>query len=181
MDFNKGDVLFVLENEGSLSEHIANVEIGYDGQRFNHCAIYIGDSFVIEARKDGVVKTPVDDFMDRSDEDVMVGRVSIALGKKAANFAISKIGQPYNDTFMQNADGYYCTQLVTEAYKSANGGKELFALQKLVFPTDSKELVIWKDYYAKKGLELPVNDFGSNPGSLSKDKAFSGIYYVMYK
>ena len=180
MDFQLGDVLFILENDGSLSDMIANVEKGYDDEKFNHAGMYAGDDKVIEATKDGVVLTDLNDFIFRAVDDVLVARVSISMGKKAATYANKQVGKAYNDTFVPTEDKFYCTELIVKAYDWA-AQEKFFTEHKLTFPTSGEQFEFWKSYYEKRNMQIPFDALGTNPASLSKDKKFQNHYYVMFK
>ena len=42
---------------------------------FNHCALYVGDNFVVEALMGGVVKIPIEKYLDNNKYDYKVVRI----------------------------------------------------------------------------------------------------------
>ncbi|KJH51012.1 betaine-aldehyde dehydrogenase domain protein [Dictyocaulus viviparus] len=90
---------------------------------------------------------------------------------QAAAFAESKIGLPYNDIFSPNCinsggeASYYCSQLITEAYK----GKFEFPEHKLNFRTKGGKFIeFWQQYYEERRCKIPQGEEGSHPSSIRR-------------
>ena len=133
----EGDLLFC---DGSSSvEKIAN-QFGLDTSLFHkisgfsndHVAMYIGDNTFIESfpyywhssekKYYGVVKSNIDliDFWATNITYGFVKDASFEQKKQAVNWALEKLGQPYGYVggSIYFSDGYYCSELVSEAYES---------------------------------------------------------------
>jgi PKD repeat protein len=101
---------------------------------WTHCGIYIGDNQVVEALGfKGVVKNPLSDWSFPNKKCVTALRVETDPNtrKKAANFAISREGRPFDlwsIFYLQKQRGggallsevWYCSELVWAAYLSAS-------------------------------------------------------------
>ena len=85
----------------------------------------IGEWMVIEATFDGVVLTPLSDFLKRYDT-VAVLRVATTdtIRWNAVVFAYQQLGKPYDYAWYTKQvydDKYYCSELVWAAYIAAGG------------------------------------------------------------
>ena len=135
------------------------------------------DLAIIEAIGEGVVITSIDDFLSRSfdangDPKVLVGRIDQAnsqLIHQATTYAKTLIGKPYDDVFDINNDRYYCSELIYESFKHANGGAEIFELLPMTFvdPATEATFEIWVDYYKTLKQDIPEGAPGLNPGGIS--------------
>ncbi len=86
---------------------------------------YYGDWIVVEAKAEGVVLTPLSEFLERYDT-VAVLRVSTSDNVRydAVLFALEQVGKPYDFFWLSKqvyGDSYYCSELVWAAYKAAGG------------------------------------------------------------
>ncbi len=78
-----------------------------------------------------------------------------------------------DDTYVKqppSEDAYYCSELVVDAFKYANGGNEFFPEEPMSFIDMNTGEVheYWIRYYNKYlGMELPVGEPGSSPGHIS--------------
>lgn len=134
----KGDILFVKTYDfvGPIIQKFTNCD-------FNHCAIFIDENTVVEARPSGIKKTQWTDFMTRYKKHQIqyafsqVKEITPENIDKMVNFAISKIGRGYD--FLQVTTiglwilmGWYtkypiadvkwawsCSELVAEAIQQA--------------------------------------------------------------
>ena len=172
-----GDIVFQDLDCGPMCEAIEAVTEGANGRDYSHCAMIIqeGDSLkVIEAIGEGVVVTSLQDFVRRSSK-IQVARfkqVDNAFLQRAIRFAISLKGKPYDDVFLLNNDRYYCSELLYEAFKVANFGKEVFELSPMTFkePNTHEFYPVWVDYYSQLKCPIPEGKPGLNPGSISRSK-----------
>ena len=71
---------------------------------------------------------------------------------------------------------FYCSELVQKCYLDADG-HEIFPAIPMSFH-DKTGIVtpFWKDYYARRGLEVPEGEPGSNPGDLSRSRHLSILF-----
>lgn len=178
-DLQEGDILFQDLDCGDACDAIESVTDGYNGLDFSHCGIVAnvdGELKVVEAYG-AVQAVPIDTFLYRSKDKhgnpkVIVGRPKERdIAKKSAGASVGYIGKPYDKEFKLGDDKYYCSELVYESYKAANGGEEYFPLNKMTFKQkDSTDYMpFWVDYYNELGVPIPEGEPGINPGAISRD------------
>ena len=177
----EGDLLFQDLNCGELCEAIEAVTEGINGKDFSHCAmvVKINDTLkVVEAIGDHVQVNSLKHFFARSGDtatmqNITVGRVLeeyqplIAI---AALKAQEYVGQPYDDVFLMDNNRWYCSELLFEVFKKANGNKDFFALNPMTFkdPKTNAFFPAWIDYYQQLKQEIPEGKPGINPGLISR-------------
>lgn len=178
-----GDLLFQDLDCGELCDAIEAVTHGVNGKDFSHCAmvVQVGDTLVvIEAIGEQVQLTSINHFFKRTGdsskvENVTIGRLAEGhkhLIKEASLYALKQLGKPYDQVFKLNDGSYYCSELLYESYKMANGGKEVFKLHSMTFkdPNTDDFFPAWVKYYEKLSHEIPEGEPGLNPGSISRSK-----------
>lgn len=99
--------------------------------------------------------------------------VAIAYGLKQREI-------PYDRRYLTDEAALYCSELVVELFKAANGGVEFFEESPMSFrDTETVELhKYWVNYYGYFGMEVPKGEPGSNPGDISRDKRLH-VYNVV--
>lgn len=170
-----GDIVFQDLDCGPMCDAIEAVTEGVHGKDYSHCAMIIqeGDSLkVIEAIGEGVVVTSWRDFVGRSSK-IQAARLKTmddAGLQRAIRYAISLKGKLYDNTFLLNNDRYYCSELLYEAFKVANYGKEVFTLEPMTFkdPKTGSFYPVWVDYYSQLKCPIPEGKPGINPGVISR-------------
>ena len=171
----EGDILFQDLDCGPLCDAIEAVTVGAKGNKYSHCALAIrkNDSLkVIEAIGSAVQITSMSDFLKRSNK-VLAARLKTGdkeLISRAVKYLKSLLGKPYDDVFLLNNDQYYCSELLYEAFKAANYGKEFFELEPMTFkdPKTGDFYPVWVDYYHNLHCRIPEGKPGLNPGSISR-------------
>lgn len=182
-DYQTGDILFQDLDCGPLCDAIETVTPAWNGKHFSHAGIVYreGDAvFVIEAIGRDVHGTAIEDFLQRQRDEngnpkVVVGRLQQKyrkLNEAAVNFALAQNSVLYDDAFIYDNGKYYCTELLYDAYKTANGGKAFFKLKPMTYkdPANNKTFPAWTTYYADLGVKIPEGEPGCNPGSVATDK-----------
>ena len=186
----EGDLLFQDVNCGPFCDAIEKVTEGYQGANLSHVGMAIitenGKMQIIEATTNGVILTEVSVFLDKSldingNPNVLVGRMNEKfrfLIPQAKKHAQSLLGKKYDDVFDVNNDTYYCSELVYEAFKSANGDIPIFNLNPMTFvdPDTNETFGIWVDYYRKLGVRIPEGEPGLNPGGMSRSEKLNIVY-----
>ncbi|HEY4789691.1 MAG TPA: YiiX/YebB-like N1pC/P60 family cysteine hydrolase [Bacteroidales bacterium] len=183
-----GDLFFMDSDCGSFCEAIKKVTYGVDGTHPSHVGVvYInhGKTYVIEADTKGVVKTPVDSFLNRSLDEkghprVFVGRLKEEYLKdipQAINRMLALLGKPYDFAFDINNDCYYCSELLYKGFLD-NAGKPIFKLEPMTFndPDTKKIFPVWEDYFKKLGIPVPEGKPGLNPGGISRSDKIDIVY-----
>ncbi len=184
-----GDLLFQDLDCGQLCDAIEKVTDGYRHYDISHVGIVNieNDSiFVIEANGKGVVKTPLDEFLNRSlDNDgnpkVIVGRLNDSLSSlipKALRYAKQYLGKPYDDKFVMNDSAFYCSELIYRIFYLANDNKPVFHLHPMTFcfPGTNKIMPVWIDYFRKMKMSVPEGRKGCNPAEFSGSKNLKIVY-----
>ncbi|MCF0055878.1 YiiX/YebB-like N1pC/P60 family cysteine hydrolase [Dyadobacter sp. CY356] len=170
-----GDFIFQDLDCGPLCDAIEQVTKSFGGRHFSHIGlVYVQkDSvFIVEAIGREVQLTSLDLFLKRTPNPVLIGRVKkqyTAVAKKAVKYALEEKGVPYDDEFIYNNKKYYCSELIYDAFKRANAGKDFFTLQPMTFkkPKSDQFFPVWIEYYAKLGIPIPEAEPGINPGGIS--------------
>jgi hypothetical protein len=187
----QGDMLFQDSDCGPPCEAIEKVTNGYLGANLSHIGIVEQDKdgrwIVIEAISEGVVKTPLEEFLNRSldaegNPKVLVGRIIEkyqSLLPEALKEAQKLIGNPYDDIYKIGNSRYYCSELIYEIFKRANNGKAVFDLQPMTFidPETGKTFPAWIDYFDELNEPIPEGEPGLNPGGLSRSPAIRIVHY----
>ena len=177
-----GDLLFQDLDRGPLCDAIERVTQGYRGARFSHVGIVApsnkGNLVVIEAVSKGVRATPLAEFLARSHD--AAGRPKVVVGRlrrrhrrlvpRALDEATARLGKPYDPLFVIGNDRYYCSELVYEALRAANGGPAFFPLEPMTFkdPQTGHTLPAWTAYFRKHNAPIPEGNPGINPGAISR-------------
>lgn len=188
-----GDLLFQDLDCGPYCTSIEKVTEGVEGADFSHMGMVVmqgGAPYVYEAVSRGVVATPLEDFLQRNTDasgnpKVMVGRLNEQyrqLIPSALREAESLLGHAYDEVYVDGDDKYYCSELVYEVFKRANGGRPLFTLAPMTYidPDTGKTFPVWEKYFADKGLNVPEGVPGINPGLMSR-ASFLSIVYRFYQ
>ena len=186
----EGDLLFQDSDCGPFCTSIEKVTFGYKGSKFSHVGLLMKDKEglkVMEAITKGVVLTPIDSFLNRSfDRDknpkVVVGRLkprNQVLIPRAIDFVHRQMNKAYDEVFDYTNDKYYCSELIYDAFKSANNNIPIFKMQPMTFkdPETNQIFPIWKDYFAKLGHPIPEGELGLNPGGMSTSKFIDIIHF----
>jgi len=177
-----GDLLFQDLDGGPLCDAIEAVTEGVRGAKFSHVGIAArandGQGIVIEAGGGGVKTTPLEQFLARSRDakgrpKVLVGRLRPELAHlipRALEEAAALLGKPYDKVFAVGNDSYYCSELVYEAFRRANGGRPAFELAPMTFkdPATGATMPTWVEYYRKLNAPIPEGQPGINPGGISR-------------
>jgi cell wall-associated NlpC family hydrolase len=175
-DLKPGDLVFQNLDCGPMCDAIEAVTEGFSGQDFSHVALvcmHDGQLEVVEAIGKGVHFTTWDLFAKRTPHKMYVGRVQKQyqnLVKAAVAFSEKQIGLPYDDAFIYDNGKYYCSELVYDAYKSANHNKPFFTLYPMTYkqPGSDTFFPVWVDYFKNLHLDIPEGKPGCNPGGLSR-------------
>ena len=173
-----------------MCDAIKAVTTGYNGADFSHVGIVVrnekGEPVVIEAVSKGVVVTDLSRFLGRSVDStgqpkVIVGRLKKAhrhLVPEAVRQAMALKGKPYDKAFVIDNDAYCCSELVYEAFRRANNGNPVFALEPMTFKTPGSDetMPAWREYFAKLGIDVPEGQPGINPGGISRSPILDIVY-----
>jgi Permuted papain-like amidase enzyme, YaeF/YiiX, C92 family len=179
--YHHGDLVF--SQIGTNANAISAVTRGYNGARLNHMGVIVKNNagwFVLEAFPPEVRVTQIDVFKRRSanplgaEERYVVMRLASthrALISPAVQYGLSVRDTPYDQLYLTDPTSLYCSELVVDMFRSANGGMEFFAERPMSFRdrVTGQVLPAWVEYYDKFGMSVPDGQPGSNPGDISTD------------
>jgi hypothetical protein len=130
-----------------------------------------GAMYVIEAIDEGVCLTPLDSFLTRTCTKVYrLQKEYQALIFKAIEYSIRQLGKPYDSAYLPDTNKFYCSELIVEAFRYANNGKQFFETAPMTFKLNGEFLPEWVEWYKQLGTAIPEGVQGSNPTALSRDK-----------
>ncbi len=181
-----GDLLFQRQATSEMDAVIEQTFEGYGGCAINHVGLAVDATTVIEAVEPQVRTTFLGEFLNAAavnqtgQPQVMIFRLKEpdhGLLEGAIAHAYTLVGLPYNRSFGDRKDAYYCSELIVDCFKVANSGSPVFYETPMSFkdPATGSFLPYWVDYYAQLGLPIPEGKPGSHPALLSKSDA---IYLV---
>lgn len=179
-----GDFIFLDLDCGPLCDAIEAVTPGYKNQKFSHVGmvVYRNDScLILEAIKTSVRLTPLNAFLSYTTKKPVLGRLQKAyqpLIPAATAYGLSCLGMPYDDAFLPDNQKYYCSELLYDAFLSAQKGRPFFPLPPMTFrmPGTDQFFPDWVTYFQKLQMEIPEGKPGCNPGGLLQSGKFDIIY-----
>lgn len=179
-----GDFLFLDLDCGPLCDAIEAVTPGYKNQKFSHVGMVVfrhDSCLILEAIKTSVRLTLLTSFLAYSPKKPVVGRLKTRyqpLIPAATSFGLSCVGMPYDDAFLPENQKYYCSELLYDAFKSAQKGKPFFPQLPMTFqiPGTNHFFPEWVTYYQQLQMEIPEGKPGCNPGGLLQSGKFDIIY-----
>ncbi|WP_461537360.1 YiiX/YebB-like N1pC/P60 family cysteine hydrolase [Spongorhabdus nitratireducens] len=183
-----GDLVFQQRARGDAGRAISQVYKGIYGWHINHVALCINDdSTLLEAVDPCVTTISLQDFCLQSEPvtsnmpTTFVGRLKPSLHHlipKALVFAEEQSGLPYNISFSQEHDSWYCSELILEAFRFANDGEYVFQPSPMSFhdAETGRMLKWWQDYFDELGKPVPEGAPGSHPALLSRSEFLDIVY-----
>jgi len=175
-ELKDGDIIFQNLDCGPMCDAIEAVTQGYERLDFSHMGmVYLrNDSIlVIESIGKGVMLTPVDQFLKRTANLHLVGRLKPAYTRlipQALGYSLLCMGMPYDDDFLYANGKYYCSELIYDAFKHANAGKPFFKLFPMTYkePGTDNFYPVWERHFSQLNLQIPEGLPGCNPGGMSQ-------------
>ncbi len=149
-----GDLIFVRED----------TEMGQAIQastgNYSHVAIFLDGQVYHATVEGGVLTQAPEDFFEaeRIYDLYRYAEIDCTEVKKQAE---NLLGAPYNASFYPDGDGYYCSQFIAELLP-------IFETIPMKFGNDTQEISdFWSEYYRELGLDVPLNQPGTNPSHLA--------------
>lgn len=185
-----GDLIFQEACPIDSGNPIKQVTSSIENYQFTHVGIVYIDKndsiFVLEATTPRVALTPLHEYLYPSESKncypvSVVGRLREEyqpLIPKALGIGLTLVGKDYDYGFVLGNDKYYCSELIYEILKQANGGKEIFPLNIMTFKSqDTNETAKgWIEHFEKHGLPIPEGEDGINPGAMSRCNVIRIVY-----
>lgn len=185
-DLKNGDIIFQDLDCGPMCDAIEAVTEGYQGLDFSHMGmVYLNNDsiLVIESIGKGVMLTPLDEFLKRTAKQHLVGRLKpkyTGLIPQALGYSLLCMGMPYDDDFLYGNGKYYCSELIYDAFKHANGGKPFFKLFPMTYkePGTDNFYPVWEQHFNQLNLPIPEGLPGCNPGGMSQSDKIRILGYL---
>lgn len=118
LDLTKLQVGDIIMLKGVVSTY------SFPGYTWAHCAIYVGDGYIVEAWEP-TRKVPYSILKTASSAAIYRINTTDAIKQAAAAFALAQIGKPYDWSWITgggakdvNSSAWYCSELVWAAYKT---------------------------------------------------------------
>lgn len=180
MQLQEGDIVFQTLQCGDLCTAIQAVTTSCKDRDFNHCGLVVkqGDSLAfLEAIGSEVGINPFSvvfarkvDTLER--ESVIVARLKPeyrSLIPAAIEWGKKQVGVPYDNPFLMDNGMLYCSELIYEAFKEANNGKEIFTLYPMTFIDRSTNefYPAWVAHFKEYNMEVIEGALGLSPGWIS--------------
>lgn len=181
-----GDLLFEAGADTRMTGAI-RAATGREGElSFTHVAIVAGsgraDSVIEAATEGGVRILPLDEFLARASKigarpGVVAMRLRDTAGVKAAvRRARTFLGQPYDYAYRPDNGRMYCSELVWESYRAADGSP-LFRAQPMRFrAADGTMPAFWRELFKALGEPVPEGVPGTNPNDMAHEACLREIY-----
>jgi len=180
-----GDLIFQEACPDDPDNPIKKVTNSTGNYQFTHVGIvYIDNTdqvFVLEATMPKVSLTPLTEYLYPEEAKKcyprsVAGRLKHAyhhLIPDALETGLTLVGKDYDYGYVLNNDKYYCSELIYEIFKHANGGKEVFSLNVMTFKSKDTDVIAkgWTAYFDQYNLPVPEGEPGINPGAMSRSDA----------
>lgn len=173
-----GDLLFVTAARTGLSGAIDDATATQGEPSFDHVALvaHAGETqVVLHADELGSREQPLQAFIDEATakhRQIVVYRLTPE-HRPAIPDAIAQarrmLGKPYNQTYVQDDNSYYCSDFIERAFRA----HQVFALQPMNFKNlqTGKVSSYWTEFYRSKGMAVPQGLPGTNPNDMAKAAA----------
>lgn len=177
-----GDLLFVSAGSTGLSGAIDDAT-GKQGQlSYDHVALVAHDGserIVLHADEQGSRQQPLSAFLEEArakHRHVVLYRLKQAQRDTipdAIATARTMLGKPYNVTYVQSEDSYYCSDFIERAFRAHH----VFALQPMNFKNSQTGEIsqYWIDFYKTRGMAVPQDQPGTNPNDMAASPALTRI------
>lgn len=180
-----GDLLFVTAATTGLSGAINDATGKQGAVSYDHVALVAHESdgyVVLHADEKGSREQALDAFLDEArakHRQVVIHRLK-GDQRSAIPDAIARartlLGKPYNETYVQDEDSYYCSDFIERAFRA----RHVFATQPMNFKNlQTGEISpYWVDFYRSKGMDVPQGAPGTNPNDMSASPVLERIGVV---
>lgn len=181
-----GDLLFEAGGATEMTGAIT-AATGREGTpNFSHVGIAIGQEradSVIEATTEGGVRiVSLEEFLSRAAKiggrpAVVAMRLKDTTGIGSAIRQARKfLGQPYDYSYRPDNGRMYCSELVWESYRTADG-RHLFRAQPMRFrAADGTMPKFWTALFERLGEPVPEGVPGTNPNDMAQEECLREVH-----
>lgn len=180
-----GDLLFQVGAKSEMSGAISAATRNGTRLNYTHVGIALpapGADSVLEATSDGGVRvTPLAEFLEGSAyldgrPIVTVMRLRDTSGAAASiQRARTYLGQPYDFSYRPDNGKMYCSELVWESYRRADG-RRIFTARPMNFRApDGTMPDFWVELFDSLGESIPEGVPGTNPNGMARDAALEEV------
>lgn len=170
-----GDLLFVTAAGTGLSGAINDATARKDGPSFDHVAMVASDAgtqVALHADSEGSRQQTLATFLADArakQRQVHVYRLVPTQRGAIADAIVqarSMLGKPYNKTYVQDDDSYYCSDFIERAFRRHH----VFATQPMNFanPRTGEISAYWIAFYRERGMAVPQGLPGTNPNDMAR-------------
>lgn len=170
----EGDLLFVTAGSSGLSGAIDEATRRAGAPSFDHVALVARDATglqLLHADNEGSREQPFSGFVADArgkGRQIHVYRLKPPQRRAIAD-AIAKartlLGKPYNHTYVQSEDSYYCSDFIERAFRA----HQVFQTQPMNFRNqDTGQFPAhWVAFYGSRGMPVPQGEPGTNPNDMA--------------
>ncbi len=155
-NLKNGDLLF-MRDQSDFSKAIIETTAA-----FSHVGIFFDGLIYHASRKNGVTKQKLEDYLQETKQEVFIFRYPDIDAKSTKEGAEKYLGLKYNHSFYPDKKSFYCSQYIAEILP-------IFDTVAMKFGDGTNEVsAYWKQYFDDLGVEVPLNQPGTNPSQLSQ-------------
>ena len=183
---NTGDLLFQVNEPSAMTDAITDATAQQDRYKISHVAIFQRTEtgmWALEATGEGGVRrTPWHEFLNSSAR--INGRPGVIVMRVREDFPIgeamrraeSHLGEPYDYSYLPDNGRMYCSELVYESYRRADG-TPLFTARPMNFRNADGELpAFWVELFGRLGEPVPEGIPGTNPADMAKEPVLEPVH-----
>lgn len=165
-DLKIGHLIF--QSSAPQNDWETAVKQSHQLQNITHVGIITNHHQVVEATfSDGVTATPIVDFLKKAQQNWVYVFNRPQIIDAVCNYVNRQLGQPYNDCFLEDAAGFYCSELIVKAANYASPHYFLPGQLNFTLPHSQTIAPYWADYYRKRNIAVPQGKPGSHPAGLT--------------
>lgn len=180
-----GDLLFQVGAKSGMSGAISSATGKKDSLNYTHVGIALpvpGADSVLEATNDGGVRiTPLAEFLEGSARRDGHPLVTVMRLRDTTGVAVSiqkarmHLGQPYDYSYRPDNGKMYCSELIWESYRRADG-RRIFTARPMNFRApDGTMPDFWVELFDSLGESIPEGVPGTNPNDMARDAALEEV------
>lgn len=178
VNLQEGDILFMGESVGNLSQAITEVTQTEKGTHYSHMGFIEkknGKFWLLHAApENGSERIELDKYLEKErnySKVIDVYRIKSEYKvdiQSAVEKAKSILGKPYNFTYTLSDTAYYCSDFVYVAFVKDS----VFEMNPMTFKNPGEESFHtgWIKYYENLGRKIPEGEMGCNPNGMASSE-----------